>query len=31
MFFEFAIKAIQEDTDLILAANQLDIEAGKRK
>ena len=29
MFFEFAIKAIQEDTDLILAANQLDIEAAK--
>src|SRR5210317_83083 len=29
IFFEFAIKAIQEDTDLILAANQLDIEAAK--
>ena len=28
-FFEFAIKAIQEDSDAILDANQLDIKAAK--
>ena len=29
MFFDFAIKSIKENTDVILSANQIDIQAAK--